>query len=326
MRGVVDSEDLPLNVSREMLQEHKSLAAIRRQLTRKVLKLLEEKAADEPETYEKIWRDFGVFLKEGLHIDNAHRQQLTELLRFSSTGKDNNLVSLREYTESMPAGQDAIYYVTGDNAEALAKSPHLEACRARRYPVLLMTDAVDEWVVQDLAEYAGKPLRSVTQGDLRFDGEETTTKTDGGDTGDKTPANEGSKPTETHGIAALVGRATTQLREHVKEVRASTRLTESASCLVDAEGGLGRNMERILRMAGRDIGSRPRILEVNPNHPFVIAANRIAEQQPDDPRVDDFIALLHDQAHLAEGSVPDPAGMVKRIQSVLDKVAQVEQN
>jgi len=302
-RGVVDSEDLPLNVSRETLQEHGSLAAIRRQLTRKALNLLADTAKDQRETYTKIWREFGVFLKEGVHTDSGHREQLTELLRFESTASPGELVSLKEYVDAMPEGQDAIYYITGEHAEDLAKSPHLEACRARGWSVLLMTDAVDEWVVQDLDEYGGKRLVSVTKGELELPQAES--KADAG------------------AIAALVERAKATLGERVKDVRASRRLTESAACLVDDESGLGRNMERILKMAGRDVRARARVLEINPEHPFVRAAQKLAAEQPDDPRLPAWIELLHDQAHLADGSVPDPAGMVRRIQSVLDRVAGV---
>jgi molecular chaperone HtpG len=301
-RGIVDSEDLPLNVSRETLQEHSSLAAIRRQLTRKALGLLADTARDDAETYAKIWREFGVFLKEGVHTDSAHREQLTELLRFASTTKPDGLVSLREYVDAMPADQEAIYYITGEHAEDLAKSPHLEACRARGWAVLLMTDAVDEWVVQDLDRYADKPLVSVTKGELDLKSGE-------------------DQPVDSSAIAALVDRAKALLGERVKDVRASRRLTASAACLVDDDAGLGRNMERILKMAGRDVRARPRILELNPDHAFVRAAQALASEHADDPRLPTWIELLHDQAHLAEGSVPDPAGVVQRIQAVLDSVA-----
>jgi molecular chaperone HtpG len=304
MRGVVDSEDLPLNVSREMLQENKQLSAIRRQLTRKVLKLLEDTAKEDRTRYEKIWEEFGVFLKEGLHIDNAHREQLTAMLRFHSAGHEAEWISLREYVDTMKEGQEAIYYITGESVEALERSPHLEAVRGRGYAVLLMTDAVDEWVVQDLNEFDGKPLRSVTQGSLDLDRKE-------GDEAAETPQE----------LLALVEKAKEVLGERVKDVRASKRLTESASCLVDAEDGLGRNMARILKMAGREIVSRPRILEINPSHTFVKAAADLATKGGAD-ELTTYIELLHDQAHLAEGEVPDPAGTVKRIQGMLDRLVK----
>jgi molecular chaperone HtpG len=321
VRGVVDSEDLPLNVSREMLQEHQSLAAIRRQLTRKILKQLEDLAKDQPEQYAKLWTEFGVFLKEGLHTDNAHREQITSLLRYASTGKPaaegssdaGGLVSLDEYVEAMPEGQEAIYYITGEPGPALARSPHLEACRSRGYAVLLMTDAVDEWVVQDLHEHKGKPLRSVTQGDL---GLTTKPKAE--------PAEGGAQvqPAEGGDIEALLRVAKEVLGERVKDVRASSRLTDSAACLVDDEGGLSRNMERILRMANRDVPMRPRILELNPGHGFVQAANRVAsEGEAAGGELREWVELLHDQANLAEGTVADPIGVVQRIQRLLDRAA-----
>ncbi len=311
-RGVVDSEDLPLNVSRETLQEHKCLAAIRRQLTRKALKLLEDTAKDEGERYGELWEQFGVFIKEGLHTDHAHAEQLTKLLRFKSTGDDGKAwQSLADYVQTMPEGQPAIYYITGESAAALAQSPHLEACRARGWPVLLMTDAVDEWVVQDLSEFEGKPMRSVTQGDLDVADAETNK-----DDADKdTPDDER--------IAALLGKAREILGDRVKDVKSSKRLTDSASCLIDVEGGLSRNMERILRMANREAPVRPRILELNPEHAFVLAAQAVAAEDPDSARLATWVHLLLDQANLAEGEVADPAGMVKRIQAVLDAAAGV---
>jgi len=311
MRGMVDSEDLPLNVSREMLQENKSLSAIRRQLTRKVLKLFEDIAKEDRKKYEQIWETFGVLIKEGVHSDSGHREQLSELLRFHSTGHEPKWISLREYVDTMPAGQDAIYYITGESREALAASPHIEACRARGYAVLLMTDAVDEWAVQELQTYAEKPLRSVTQGDLDLDKPTPSDDEEAKDDEAKSESDPGV-------LGPLLERARAVLGERVTDVRTSKRLTDSAACLVDAEGGLGRNMERILKAAGREIPSRPRILELNPNHRFVSAANALAQREPESPALGQWIELLHDQAHLAEGQVPDPAGMVKRIQAILD--------
>ncbi len=307
VRGVVDSEDLPLNVSREMLQEHQSVAAIRRQLSRKVLRKLADVASDEPEQYAKIWEEFGVFIKEGLHTDNGHREQLTGLLRFAATGHEGP-ISLDAYVEAMPQGQDAIYYITGDSAEGLTRSPHLEACRARGYSVLLMTDPVDEWVVQDLSEHGGKPLRSVTQGDLGLPDDD---------------ASEGEDKPQDTSIDALLSKAKEVLGERVKAVRASSRLTDSATCLVDDEGGLSRNMERILRMTNRDVPARPRILELNPSHPFVKAAQAAAASETPPAQLAEWVELLHDQANLAEGTVLDPAGMVQRIQGLLNHVAGV---
>lgn len=308
-RGVVDSEDLPLNVSREMLQEHQGLAAIRRQLTRKALRLLEDTAKEDSERYGKIWEQFGLFIKEGLHTDNAHREQLTGLLRFRSTADDGaSWVSLADYVASMSEGQDAIYYITGDSVAALTRSPHLEACRARGLPVLLMTDPVDEWVVSDLSEFDGKPLKSVSQGDFDLDGSNKDDASEESDDGELSP---------------LLTAAREILGTKVKQVRASHRLTESSACLVDDEGGLSRNMERILRLGGREVPSLPRILELNPGHAFVKAANTLAAEDASSAKLRTWIEVLLDQAHLAEGEVVDPAGVVKRIQTVLDEAAGI---
>lgn len=317
VRGVVDSEDLPLNVSREMLQEHKSLAAIRRQLTRKVLKLLADLASEDPDKYSKLWNEFGAVIKEGLHTDGGQRDELTELLRYRSVGKDDALISLAAYVEAMPADQTAIWYIAGPDEAALRQSPHLEAVRAKGQDVLLMTDAVDEWVLQSLSEYKGKPFRSVTQGEL----EEPAAKDDEDEAEDDEKKDEDKR--EPSPIDPLLNIAKVVLGTRVREVRASKRLTESPSCLVDAAGGLSRNMERILRMAqpGTKLGASPRILELNPEHPFVLAANRLAETNKDDPRLPEWVEILHDLAALAEGSVPDPAGAAKRFQKVLNQVA-----
>lgn len=311
MRGVVDSEDLPLNVSREMLQENKNLSAIRRQLTRKTLRLLSDTAKEDRERYEKVFENFGVFLKEGLHLDAGHKDEITELLRFGSTGHEATWVSLREYVDTMPEGQQAIYYITGRSQEELRGSPHLEALRDRGYAVIMMTDAVDEWVVQDLAEYDGKKLISVTAGDLDLDasGDEESKKDEEDDKSDDG---------QTAELKPLLDRATELLADRVNGVKVSRRLTSSASCLVDDVGGMGRNMERILQAAGREVSSRPRVLELNGSHSFVKAACALVQSGNDAARADAYIELLHDQAHLSEGEVPDPKGTVARIQSMLD--------
>jgi molecular chaperone HtpG len=323
VRGVVDSEDLPLNVSREMLQEHKSLAAIRRQLTRKVLKLLGDLAESDADKYAKLWAEFGSVLKEGIHTDGGQRDDLVELLRYKSVASSSTdagaLVSLKAYVEAMPADQSAIWYIAGPNESALRNSPHLEGVRAKGQDVLLMSDPVDEWVLQSLAEYQGKPFRSVTQGDLEDSAKDDPSKddADGKDDEDKPDEREPSA------VDPLLNLAKVVLGTRVRDVRASKRLTESPSCLVDAAGGLSRNMERILRMAqpGSPISASPRILELNPEHPFVRAANKLSEQNKDDPRLPEWIEILHDLAALAEGSVPDPAGAAKRFQKVLNQVA-----
>ena len=315
VRGVVDSEDLPLNVSRETLQENKSLSAIRRQLTRKVLKLLADLAETDADKYAKMWAEFGSVLKEGIHTDGGQRDELVELLRYRSTGKGDALVSLKTYVDAMPEDQQVLWYIAGPNEAALRNSPHLEGIRAKGHDVLLMSDPVDEWVLQSLAEYQGKPFKSVTQGEL----DEPEAKED--DTDDDADGKDEAR--EPSAIDPLINTAKVVLGGRVRDVRASKRLTESPSCLVDAAGGLSRNMERILRMAqpGAPISASPRILELNPDHPFVRAANKLSDANKDDPRLPEWVEILHDLAALAEGSVPDPAGAAKRFQKVLNQVA-----
>jgi molecular chaperone HtpG len=319
MRGVVDSEDLPLNVSREMLQEHKSLSAIRRQLTRKVLKLLADLAESDADKYGKLWGEFGAVLKEGIHTDGGQRDELIELLRYKSVSKGDALTSLAAYVEAMPEDQKHIWYIAGPNEDALRGSPHIEGVRAKGQDVLLMSDPVDEWVLQSLAEYKGKSFRSVTQGDL----EERDDDHDDDDEDTENEEKAKKDEREPSPIDPLINTAKVVLGSRVRDVRASKRLTESPSCLVDAAGGLSRNMERILRMAqpGSPLTASPRILELNPEHPFVKAANVLSEKNAKDPRLPEWVEILHDLAALAEGSVPDPAGTAKRFQKVLNQVA-----
>ena len=310
-RGVVDSEDLPLNVSREMLQENKTLSAIRRQLTRKAIKVLTETAKEDKEGYESLWKEFGAVLKEGLHLDGGHKDELVALTRWQTVNAEG-LVALADYVEAMPEDQPFIYYIAGEHADTLRNSPHLEALKARGHDALLMTDAVDEWVLQGLQEYEGKSFRNVMQGDL--DDSETPDNKEGDD--DATPAPSPIDP--------LLGSARTLLGERVKDVRASTRLTGSAACLVDADGSLSRNMERILRMARQKVHETPRVLELNPEHALVHRANELASADPADRRLETWISLLYDLASLAEGSVPDPAATVQRLQAELETVANAE--
>ena len=320
VRGVVDSEDLPLNVSREMLQENKSLSAIRRQLTRKVLKQLAEIAEQDADKYSKLWNEFGAVIKEGLHTDGGQRDELTELLRYRSVAKDDgSLTSLAAYVEAMPDDQKSIWYIAGPDEAALRNSPHLEAVRAKGQNVLLMTDPVDEWVLQSLAQYKDKPFRSVTQGELDDKADDVQDDKDDDESESEDEAKDKQEPSP---IDPLINLAKVVLGGRVRDVRASKRLTESPSCLVDAAGGLSRNMERILRMAqpGTKLGASPRILELNPDHPFVKSASALVESNKDDPRLPEWVEILHDLAALAEGSVPDPAGAAKRFQKVLNQL------
>ncbi len=298
LRGVVDSEDLSLNVSREMLQENKTVAQIERELVRQVLKSLKELAEGDADKYKAFWRTFGRVLKEGVSVDWKHKDAIVELCRFESLlSKEGELTSLRAYVDAMPTGQEHIYYLTGLSRRALEGSPHVEVFRKKGFDVLLLTDPIDEWVVQSLPEFDKKKLKSVVHGDVDL----------------------GQEPVEGSGAALLAIKAA--LGDRVKDVRFSRRLTDSASCLVSEEGAPGANMERILRMVDERAGEQKRILEVNPGHDIVQSIAVLAEREPGSERLTTFCEMLYEQALLAEGVVEDPAALVKRIQALLAQAA-----
>ena len=291
VRGVVDSNDLPLNISREILQQNRDIDAIRAGCTRRVLDLLDGLDA---EKYARFWREFGRVLKEGPAEDAANRARIAKLLRFSSTHTDQEeqTVSLAEYVARMKPGQDKIYYVTAETFAAAKGSPHLEMFRRRGIEVLLLHDRVDEWLVSSLTEYEGKPLASVARGDLDL------SKVEGADQEPDWPVGE---------HAELLRALKEALGDKVKDVRLSRRLHESPSCLVADEHEMGGNLARILRAAGQKVPVSKPILEVNPNH-FMIK-----RLKPGEDRFADWAGLLYDQALLAEGGqLDDPAGFVKR--------------
>ena len=298
VRGVIDSNDLPLNVSREILQESRDVESIRAGATRRVLALLEELAENQGEKYATFWKEFGRVLKEGLGEDFANRERVAKLLRFASTKADTQeeSVSLADYVARMQPGQDKIYFVTAESFSAARSSPHLEVFRKKGIEVLLMHDRVDEWLVGNLPEFDGKALASVARGGL-----------DLGDEAEKKEAEEKGKE-----FGELTGRIKAALGERVKDVRVTMRLTESPACLVADEHDIGGNLARILRAAGQKTPDSPPILEVNPSHPIVLRL------QHEDKRFDDWAALLFEQALLAEGGeLEDPAGFVKRLNGLL---------
>ncbi len=300
VRGVVDCNDLPLNISREILQQDKTIDAIRAGCTRKVLELLAEMADQEPEKYTRCWQAFGRVLKEGVIDAQDKREELAQLFRFSSTRTEGDAqsLSLRDYVARMAEGQKTIYYLTADNLAAARGSPHLEALQARNVEVLLLTDPVDEWVVMHLSEFDGKPLQSVAKGNLDLEpGSE--------DAGQKAP----SAIQE-----ALIKRLQDALGEQVKEVRGSRRLTTSASCLVAEEQGISRHLQRILEASGQKAPAQKPVLEVNLAHDLM---GRI-ERESDPARFGHWAQLLLDQAILSEGGqLSDPAGFVQRLNSLL---------
>lgn len=304
LRGVVDSEDLSLNVSREMLQEDRTLVQIEQQLTKQVLKSLKELAESDPEKYLVFWGEFGKVLKEGLTLDWKNKDALADLCRFESMQTEaGKLLSLKQYVAAMPEAQKDIYYVTGMSRRAVEQSPHLEAFRKRGYDVLFFIDPIDEWVSKALFEYEKRHLKSVAHGDVDL-GEDKA---------------EDKKPEEDVGAAiAAVKKA---LGDRVKDVRVSKRLTDSASVLVAAEGDPGANFERIMRMMEKEGVAAKRILELNASHPIVKNLSALAAKDADAPQLAQWADMLFDQALLAEGVVEDPAKLVKRFQDLLIEVS-----
>ncbi|MEY4591317.1 MAG: hypothetical protein RIR18_212 [Pseudomonadota bacterium] len=305
VRGVVDSSNLPLNVSREILQESKDIESIRNGCTRKVLGLLEgladsEEAADK-EKYASFWKEFGQVLKEGVGEDHANKDRIAGLIRFASTQADtaDQIVSLKDYVGRMKEGQDKIYYVTAETFNAAKNSPHLEIFRKKGIEVLLLTERVDEWVTGHLTEFEGKHLQSVAKGGL-----------DLGKLEDEAEKKEAEKAADEY--KELVEKVKKSLGEQVKDVRVTYRLTDSPSCLVADEHDLSGNLARMLKAAGQSAPASKPILEINPNHP---AVQRLKYEEN---RFDDWAALLFEQALLAEGGqLDDPAGFVKRINDLM---------
>jgi len=310
LRGVVDSEDLSLNISREMLQTDPKLAKIRTGLIKKVLGELKKKADKAPEDYAQFWDNFGVVLKEGLVDDFTMREKLLDLTRFKSTSAEG-LTSLAGYVERMKDGQDAIYYITGEDESQLAMSPHLEGFKAKGVEVLLLIDPVDEFWMQHITEFDSKPFKSITRGSADLDG----VKSDGSE--DK---KEDDKADDAPALDTLIAAFKLELGESVKDVRPSKRLTESPVCLVADEGDMDVNMERLLRRHGQMQGGSPRVLELNPSHAIVKKLAELAGESTDDALLKDAAHLLLDQARIAEGEVPtDPAAFAKRLASVMER-------
>ena len=303
VRGVIDSADLPLNVSREILQSSRDIDAIKNGSVKKVLGLLEDMAENQPEQYATFWKAFGKVLKEGPGEDHANREKIAALLRFASTHTDTDaqVVSLKDYVGRMKEGQTAIYYITADSFAAAQHSPHLEIFRKKGIEVLLLSDRVDEWLTGNLHEFDGKPLKSVAKGgldlgELENEAEKTAQK----------EAEDAMKP--------LVERIKTTLGERVKDVRVTHRLTDSPACLVTGEGDMSANLERLLKAAGQAAPTVKPTLEINPTHALVTRLNA----ESDEARFADWANLLFEQALLAEGGqLDDPASFVRRLNGLL---------
>ena len=304
VRGVVDVADLPLNVSREILQESKDIEQIRSGCTKRVLGLLEELADNQAEKYTTFWNQFGQLLKEGVGEDHANQARIAKLLRFATTNTDSpeQNVSLTEYVSRMKPGQDKIYYVTAETFQAAKNSPHLEIFRKKGIEVLLLADRVDEWLVSHLRDFDGKTLQSVAKGGL--------------DLGELEDAGEKQARAEAETSAKdLVERLQKALGDKLKAVRVTHRLTDSPACLVADEHDPGANLQRMLKMMGQNAPDIKPILEINPQHPMLKKMELLPNEGG---HFDDYASVLFDEALLAEGGqIDDPAGFVRKINKLM---------
>jgi molecular chaperone HtpG len=302
VKGVVDSSDLPLNISREMLQSNRQIEIIRKNLTKKVLDTLAEMKRDEYEKYLNLYKEFGKIIKEGLHYDFSRKEQIADLLLFPSTKTDvNTFTTFQKYVDAMKPGQEEIYYITGADLDEALRSPYLEAFKDKDFEVLIMLDDIDDIVMTSLFEYKGKKLKSVVKGDIKLDKSEEAAKEEAGRKYEK-----------------LLGLIRSQLKDDIKDVRLSGRLKDSACCLVTEEGGLDPGMEKILKAMGQDVPANKRILEINPSHPLFEAMNRIIEKDVKEETLKEYVELLYSEALLLEGSKPkDPVAFAKSISKLM---------
>ena len=306
LRGVVDSEDLPLNVSREILQNNPMIARMRKAIVKRVLGELGKKAGKKPDEFETFWENFGAVLKEGLYEDPENREAIFKVARFHSTAGDE-LTSLADYVSRMKEGQDAIYYVSGEDRDKARLSPQLEGFVAKGVEVLLATDPVDEFWIPAVGEYEGKAFKSVTRGGADLDGIAAA---------DEKPEND-EQPDDSK-INALIAMFRLTLKDEVKDVRISERLTDSAVCLVSDEGDLDIRLERMLKQNNQFGQVSKRILEVNPRHALVVSLANSVGKDNAGQNVEDAAWLLLDQAHIIEGEqVPDPAAFSRRLNDAM---------
>jgi molecular chaperone HtpG len=300
--GVIDSDDLPLNVSREILQESAAVRTIKKQVVKHVLDALESMASERPDDYAVFFKAFGVFLKEGAATDFENRERLGKLLRYEGTHGDG-LTSLAEYVSRMKEGQPAIYYAIGESRRVLEGVPHLEGLRKRGYEVLYMCDPIDQWTAESLRAFEGKPLVSAMRADLKIEEKEEDKK---------------ARELVEGAMKGILERTRAVLGDRVKEVRFGDRLTDSPSCLVIAGAGPHGYVQRLLREAGREVPKSERILELNPRHAILRNLETLVERA--DPQVSEWIELLYDQAVIAEGApLEDPGAFSRRMTALLSK-------
>ena len=310
MRGVVDSSDLALNVSRETLQNDPILAKIRTGLVKRVISELEKRAKKTPDEYASFWENFGAVLKEGLYEDAEQKDRLLPLVRFRSTGGGDRWLSLDEYADAMPEQQEAIYYISGENPDSLRRSPQVEGFRARGIDVLLMADPVDQFWLPAVGAYKEKAFRSVTQGAADLE---------------KFAVSDENKPDETDApppgeMDKLIALVKLTLADTVKDVRTSERLTDSPVCLVADDGDLDMHLERLLRQHKHEMPEQKRVLEINPSHDLTRALARMVGQKGATEALEDAAHLLMDQALILEGEpVPDPAAFTRRLSGLVSR-------
>ena len=325
VQGVVDSSDLPLNISREILQESRDIKAIREGCAKRTLTLLTDLMKNKPEDYKIFWNEFGQCIKEGFGEDISNKDKLANLLKFKSTYDESEpTVSLNDYISRMKSGQDNIYVITGDSVQAVKHSPHLEIFKKKEVEVLYLTDRVDEWMLNFLTEFDGKSIQSVSKGSVDL-------QKIGSDKNKDKPSDESIKDLETK-AQPVIEKAKKVLGQKVKDIRITNRLTDSACCLVSDDNDVSGHLERLLKSAGQNVPDRKPILELNPTHPIVAALIKESDAGggqivgPDGSQVSDgvstvfsdLVSLLFDQALLAEGGQPDdPASFVRRLNGFL---------
>ena len=310
LRGVVDSEDLPLNVSREILQDNPMIARMRSAIVKRVLSEFRKKAEKKADEYKLFWDNFGPVIKEGLYEDFENRDAIQKIVRFYSTTGNDDLVSLDDYVGRMKKGQDAIYYISGEELDAVRRSPQLEGFAAKGIEVLLLTDAVDEFWIPAVGIYEGKPFKSVTRAGADLDKIETDIEKDSVKSEDNSP--------EKGKVDALIAMFKLTLNDEVKDVRVSERLTDSAVCLVSDEGDMDLRVERMLKQQNQLQQSFKRILEINPRHALITALAQSVGKEGAGEKVEEAARLLLDQARIIEGEqIPDPTAFSRRLNIVM---------
>ena len=301
VKGVVDSNDLPLNVSREILQNNQVIASMKSSCIKRILSMLASMAKSKPEDYARFWSEFGQVLKEGIAEDYANRDKIADLLRFRSTAGDSSQsVALKDYIERMQDKQDTIYYVIADSYLAAEGSPHLEIFKKKGIEVLLLHDRIDEWLVAHLTEFEGKKLQSIAKGDVQFEEDSDEVKQE--------------KEAQKESYAPFVEQMTKVLAEEVKEIRLSDRLTESPACLVADDHDMSGHLQRIMKEMGQDIPEAKPVMEINPNHPLIM---KIKNEQSEEAFTS-WARVVFEQALLAEGAkLKDPSAFVKRVNELV---------